>query len=167
MITQEIEFFAPPTLEEAVRLLAEHGDEAKLMGGGMSLMPTMNLGLARPSIVISLNHVSGLDAIELDGGTLRIGGLVRHLPRGVGPISSRATCPCSRKRRSSIGDPQVRNRGTLGWQHRARRSCGRLPAGLVVLASTVVVTSVRGTRESPRAATSSWTCSPRRSSSTS
>ena len=69
MITKEIEFLRPATLEEAVRVLAEQGDDVKVLSGGMSLMPMMNLGMVRPRIVISLNHVSGgCDAIELDGG---------------------------------------------------------------------------------------------------
>ena len=63
MITEEIDFYAPSTMEEALELLAEHGYEAKVLGGGMSLMPTMNLGLARPTVVVSLNHVAGFDTI--------------------------------------------------------------------------------------------------------
>ena len=148
MITQEIEFFAPPTLEEAVRLLAEHGDEAKLMGGGMSLMPTMNLGLARPSIVISLNHVQGLDAIELDGEQLRIGGLVRHYRVASDALVERHV-PLLAEAAKLIGDPQVRNRGTLGGSiAHADPAADYLPV-MVVTGSTVMLTSVRGTREIP------------------
>jgi CO/xanthine dehydrogenase FAD-binding subunit len=148
MITQEIEFFAPRTLDETVRLLAEHGDEAKLMGGGMSLMPTMNLGLARPSVVISLNHVGGLDGIALDDGMLRLGGLVRHYRVASDPLVAQHV-PLLAEAARLIGDPQVRNRGTLGGSiAHADPAADYLPV-MVVTGSTIVASSVRGTREIP------------------
>jgi CO/xanthine dehydrogenase FAD-binding subunit len=146
MITAEITFFAPRSLDEAVRLLAEHGDEAKLMGGGMSLMPTMNLGLARPSVVISLNHVQGLDAVTLADGQLRIGGLVRHARVASDALIARHV-PLLAEAAQLIGDTQVRNRGTLGGSiAHADPAADYLPV-MVVTGATIVVSSVRGARE--------------------
>jgi CO/xanthine dehydrogenase FAD-binding subunit len=148
MITQEIAFFAPRSLDEVVQLLAEHGDEAKLMGGGMSLMPTMNLGLARPSVVISLNHVAGLDTIALADGQLRLGGLVRHARVASDELVARHV-PLLAEAAKLIGDTQVRNRGTLGGSlAHADPAADYLPV-MVVTGATIVVSSLRGSREIP------------------
>ena len=73
------EYFAPATVDEALALLHEHGDEAKILAGGQSLMPLMNLRLARPKVIVDINRISGLDGIaaSADGG-LAIGALARQ-----------------------------------------------------------------------------------------
>ncbi len=71
------EYLRPDTVEEVLHLLAEYGDEAKLLAGGQSLIPTMNFRLAQPSVLIDLNRVEGLDGLdEADGGGLRLGAMV-------------------------------------------------------------------------------------------
>ena len=68
----------PSTLEEALQLLAEHGEDAKVLAGGQSLIPLMKLRFAAPARLIDVNRIAGLDAIEEADGSLRIGALVRH-----------------------------------------------------------------------------------------
>ena len=113
MYPASFEYLAPTTLDEALALLQEHGDEAKVLAGGQSLIPLMKLRFAAPTALIDINGISELDNLEEDGGALRVGALVRH-----------KTCERSellRERYGTIGDaapmisdPVVRNLGTVG-----------------------------------------------------
>src|SRR5919106_599760 len=78
MLSKEFAFHAPAELDETLALLAESEGIVKVLAGGMSLVPAMNLGLVRPDVVISLNHVPGLDYVEHTGDSVRIGAMVRH-----------------------------------------------------------------------------------------
>jgi carbon-monoxide dehydrogenase medium subunit len=107
------EYTAPSTLEEVIATLVERGDEAKILAGGQSLIPLMKLRFATPGVIVDLNGVPGLDAIEERDGELRIGALVRHkacekseLLRGRYRVLGDAA--------PLISDPIVRNRGTVG-----------------------------------------------------
>ena len=71
-------YFAPPTLEAALDLLAEHGDDGKILAGGQSLVPAMNFRLARPAVLIDINRIAGIDYLRTEDGALRIGALARH-----------------------------------------------------------------------------------------
>lgn len=113
MISTEFEFFAPREIDEAFRLLRQHGEEAKVLAGGMSLVPLMSLGLAHPRVVVSLNHLSGLDQVEEMSASLRIGAMARHKAIGANALVERHT-PLLGEAARSIGDVQVRNRGTIG-----------------------------------------------------
>jgi carbon-monoxide dehydrogenase medium subunit len=105
------DYFAPTTLDEALEILDRYGDEAKVLAGGMSLIPVMKLRIARPSVLVDINRIDGLDGLVEDGG-LRIGPLVRHktaerseLLRGkYGALGAAAP---------QIADPVVRNLGTV------------------------------------------------------
>jgi aerobic carbon-monoxide dehydrogenase medium subunit len=127
------DYFAPATLDETLELLHEHGDEAKILAGGQSLMPLMNLRLARPKIVIDINRLSGLDGIALmDEGDLVIGALTRHraveksaLVREQNPLLA-AAMPL-------IGHFQIRNRGTMGGSLVHADPAAELPALAVLL----------------------------------
>jgi carbon-monoxide dehydrogenase medium subunit len=148
MITTEIQFHAPRTTAEALDLLARHGDDAKLLGGGMSLVPTMNLGLARPEILISLNHVAELAYIEERGAEIAIGGRTRHRAVVESPLVG-AACAVLAEAGRHIGDVQVRNRGTIGGSvAHADPAADYLPV-LVVLGATIVARSTRGERAIP------------------
>ncbi|HKW95984.1 MAG TPA: FAD binding domain-containing protein, partial [Methylomirabilota bacterium] len=72
------EYFAPRTAEEALELLARHGGDAKLLAGGQSLVPMMNMRLVRPAVVVDLNRVAGLGDVRAEAGGLRLGALVRQ-----------------------------------------------------------------------------------------
>jgi carbon-monoxide dehydrogenase medium subunit len=148
VITQEFDFHAPTGVEEVLGLLAEHGDEAKLLAGGMSLMPTMNLGLARPGRVISLNHVRGLDGVRVDGPDLRIGAMTRHAQVARDPLIARHA-PALQEAAALVGDPQVRNRGTIGGSlSHADPAADYLPV-MAVLGGALVIRSARGERTLP------------------
>jgi carbon-monoxide dehydrogenase medium subunit len=113
MISNEIEFHAPATLDEALGLLASDGDEVTVLSGGMSLVPMMNLGIVRPEKVLSLNKVSELGRVTEQDGQLVIGALVRHTEVATHPLI-RQHCPMLASAAGMIGDTQVRNRGTIG-----------------------------------------------------
>ncbi|MCC7121626.1 MAG: FAD binding domain-containing protein [Gammaproteobacteria bacterium] len=113
MIAGEFEFFAPKTLAEALTLLHTHHSGCRLLAGGMTLVPVMTLGLAQPGVIVSLNHVSGLDGVEDRGTTLRLGAMTRHATVGSHPLILEHA-PLLAAAARAIGDVQVRHRGTLG-----------------------------------------------------
>jgi aerobic carbon-monoxide dehydrogenase medium subunit len=148
MITQEIDFRSPRSTAEVLDLLAEHGDDAKLLGGGMSLVPTMNLGLARPAMLISLNHVRDLAYVREQDGAMAIGARTRHADVLADPLV-RDSCPVLAEAARNIGDVQVRNRGTIGGSvAHADPAADYLPV-LSLLGASIVVRSVRGERVLP------------------
>jgi carbon-monoxide dehydrogenase medium subunit len=122
------EYFAPATLDEALELLHEHGDEAKILAGGQSLMPLMNLRLARPKIIVDINWLSALNGIASTGdGGLTIGALARQraveksaLVREQNPLLASAM--------PLIGHFQIRNRGTVGGSLAHADPAAELPA---------------------------------------
>jgi CO/xanthine dehydrogenase FAD-binding subunit len=113
MISQEFEFHAPSTLADAVELLAENSADGKALAGGMSLVPAMNLGIARPTAIVSLNRLEELDYVREDGDVVRIGAMTRHARIESDPLLGEAF-PLLRQAARVIGDVQVRNRGTIG-----------------------------------------------------
>ncbi len=131
MIGTEFEFFAPRALDEALDLLARH-DDAKVLAGGMSLVPVMSLGLAHPAVVVSLNHLADLDTVSEEGDTIRIGALARHKQVGSHPLILRHV-PLLAQAARSIGDVQIRNRGTLGGSLAHADPAADYPAVMLVL----------------------------------
>ena len=116
MIRAPFQLHRPHSIDETVRLLsqcAQNGEDVKLLAGGQSLLPSMNLGLVAPAHIISLNHVAGLDAIRRDGETLTIGAGVTHRALAESEVVQ-THCPILSETAACIGDVQVRNRGTLG-----------------------------------------------------
>jgi carbon-monoxide dehydrogenase medium subunit len=107
------EYVAPRSLDEAVAALAEHGDEAKVMAGGQSLVPLLAFRLARPSVVVDVNRVAGLDGARLDGDTLELGALTRQRDVELLP-GLRERCPMIAEAVEQIGHVAIRNRGTVG-----------------------------------------------------
>ncbi len=131
MIGAEFEFFAPQALDEALELLARH-DEAKVLAGGMSLVPVMGLGLAHPSAVVSLNHLPGLDGVKEASGTLHLGALLRHKSVATDPLI-RTHASLLAEAAASIGDVQIRNRGTLGGSLAHADPAADYPPAMLVL----------------------------------
>ena len=78
MISQEFQFYRPTEFSDVLWLLGRDLGDVRVLAGGMTLVPAMNLGIARPDVIVSLNHVKSLDAIVVGGGSLRLGALVRH-----------------------------------------------------------------------------------------
>ena len=107
------EYLAPRSLDEAVAALAEHGDEAKVMAGGQSLMPLLAFRLARPTVIVDLNRVPGLEGARLDNGMLEIGALTRQRDVELVP-GLRGRCAMVSEAVEQIGHVAIRNRGTVG-----------------------------------------------------
>src|ERR1022692_3350316 len=103
---------APDTLEEAVQLLGQHGDEAKVLAGGQSLMPLLAFRLARPSLLVDINRIRELEFLRHVPGTLELGSLTRH--RTVELAGSPAVPAAIAEAAAQIGHVAIRNRGTVG-----------------------------------------------------
>jgi aerobic carbon-monoxide dehydrogenase medium subunit len=115
MLPRSFEYFAPRTLEEAFDFLREHEGDVKVLAGGMSLIPLMKMRLASPGHIVDINHVEGLEYIKEseDGKTLLIGSLTKHHSLESSPLAIKRV-PLLSETAGSIGDPQVRNLGTIG-----------------------------------------------------
>src|SRR5213075_780699 len=107
------DYRAVQSAPEAVALLKENGDDAKLIAGGQSLMPLINLGLAQPSLLVDINQIKELDFIQSRNGCLALGALTRH-STAEHSADVKKLCPLLAEVYPLIGDPQVRNRGTIG-----------------------------------------------------
>jgi aerobic carbon-monoxide dehydrogenase medium subunit len=141
VIPAEFDYEAPEGLDQAIRLLEENGDEAKLLAGGHSLLPLMKLRLAAPALLIDLRKVPGLHGIQREDGSWRIGALTPHaeLERTpeLGIISVTA---------GTIADPQVRNRGTIGGSLAHGDPASDLPAILLICEGSVTLQGPSGQR---------------------
>jgi carbon-monoxide dehydrogenase medium subunit len=145
MISNEIEFHAPATLAEALELLRADGEDVTVLSGGMSLLPMMNLGIIRPTKVLSLNRVAALDHVTEDGDRIVIGAMVRHHRVATDPLIQRHA-PLLAAAARVIGDTQVRNRGTIGGSvAHADPSADYLPT-LAAAGGSVTLSGARGER---------------------
>jgi carbon-monoxide dehydrogenase medium subunit len=142
VIPAEFDYAAPDSLEEAIRLLGEGGEDAKLLAGGHSLLPLMKLRLAAPSLLVDLRKVPGLSGIERSNGGWRIGAMTRHAElAGKSDLGVVATAA------GSVADQQVRNRGTIGGSLAHGDPASDLPAVVLALDGSVSVQGPSGTRE--------------------
>jgi CO/xanthine dehydrogenase FAD-binding subunit len=132
-------------MDEALTLLARL-PEAKILAGGQSLIPLMNLGLARPSALIDVNGLPDLDGVTGDDGHLRIGALVRHRALETSPVIQQR-CPLLADAASLIGNIRVRHRGTLGGSLAHADPAAELPLVAVTLGATLEVSDAAGMRE--------------------
>lgn len=112
MFPSEFEYVAPASLDEALAVLAERGEDAKVLAGGQSLIPLMKLRFAAPALVVDVNRVPGLDTLAEDGGSLRIGALVRNRTLERSDVVT-DRYPTVAAAAPLISDPVVRNQGTL------------------------------------------------------
>ena len=145
MIPAAFDYIVPDSLEAAAASLADAGDNAKVMAGGHSLLPMMKLRLAQPGVVIDLKRLDSLRQIQVDGGALRIGALVTH--HQVETSSEvNDNCALLAKVAGSIGDPQVRNRGTIGGSVVHGDPAADWPAALLAMGAELTLTSSGGSR---------------------
>jgi carbon-monoxide dehydrogenase medium subunit len=142
VIPAEFDYVAPASLDEALRLLGEGGEDAKLLAGGHSLIPLMKLRLAVPSLLIDLRHVSDLRGIDRANGDWRIGALTRHAELQAKPEVGVASAVAA-----TIADQQVRNRGTIGGSLAHGDSASDLPTVLLAAEGGVVARGPNGQRE--------------------
>lgn len=141
------EWHAPDSVEAALALKAAHGEEARFLAGGQSLVPAMNFRVAQPAVLVDLNRVGGLGAIEATpGGALRIGAMVRNarIERDAGAARSH---PLLAEALHEVAHPQIRNRGTLGGNLSHADPASEMPAVMLALEARFVLRSARGTRE--------------------
>ena len=138
------EYAAPETLEDALALLHEHRDEAKVLAGGQSLVPLLNYRLARPRVVVDINGLP-LDGVRVDDGRLRLGALVRHHQLEESDTIARH-CPVLREAARLIGNVRVRTLGTLGGSLAHADPAAELPAVMMALDARLTVASASGRR---------------------
>ena len=136
----------PASLDEALVLLRQHGEEAKVLAGGQSLVPLLNMRLARPSVLVDLNRVPGLDGIEAADGEVRVGALVRQRALEASPLTGQRL-PLVAEALPRVGHLVTRNRGTVGGSIAHADAAAELPLCLLVLGGKVVVRSTEGSRE--------------------
>jgi CO/xanthine dehydrogenase FAD-binding subunit len=135
-----LDYVRVESVEEAVAALSEHGGEAKVLAGGQSLVPALNMRIVRPTALVDVNRVAGLDDVVRENGTVRIGALVRQSdPRlGTHPLLAEAI--------PHIGHFVTRNRGTIAGSIAHADSAAELPLCLTLLGGSVLARSVRGER---------------------
>ncbi|MEK6443183.1 FAD binding domain-containing protein [Pseudonocardia sp. T1-2H] len=132
-------------VREAVALLTEHGSDAKVLAGGQSLVPLMSFRLARPSILIDINRISGLDQIRVDNGSLVIGAMTRQRDVEISDVVA-AEVPLLPQVLHHVGHITNRNRGTVGGSVAHADSAAELPALVTGLGGELVVEGPNGTR---------------------
>ncbi|MQA82190.1 MAG: hypothetical protein GEV10_27610 [Streptosporangiales bacterium] len=143
------EFRRPGTVDETVALLAEHGDEAKVLAGGQSLMPLLNMRLAVPSVVVDVGRLGELrEVAETAAGATRYGARVVHSDVEDGVVTDR-TGGLLRTAAAGIGYRAIRNRGTLGGSLAHSDASAEWPVVMAALDATVVARSPRGERSVP------------------
>ena len=150
MIPASFEYQAPKTLDEALRLLGRHGDEAKILAGGHSLLPMMKLRLASPRYLIDIGRLRGLDYIREDGDHIAIGALATHAQIAASELLHEK-CPLLPETAVEIGDMQVRNRGTIGGSLAHADPAADYPAAILALDAELIVQSGSGKRAIPAA----------------
>ncbi|HET9165390.1 MAG TPA: xanthine dehydrogenase family protein subunit M [Candidatus Angelobacter sp.] len=148
MIPPAFEYLRPKTVPEAVAMLQQHGDDAKILSGGQSLIPMMKLRLARPSHLIDITRVNGLSYIKEEGGFLKIGGLTREAELEASDLI-RKKYPLLLDTATVIADPQVRNMATVGGNLAHGDPANDHPATMMALRAQVVATGAKGERVIP------------------
>lgn len=147
MYPRAFRYHRASSVEEAASLLAELGEEAKLLAGGQSLIPLMKLRLASPPHLVDLNFVPGLSYIKEDGGALRFGSLTRHAELEASPTARQI--PILHDCASGIADVQVRNQGTIGGSLAEADPSGDWAPVLLTLSTQVLCVGPNGARTIP------------------
>jgi aerobic carbon-monoxide dehydrogenase medium subunit len=148
MIPPPFEYLRPKTIPEALAFLKQHGDSAKILSGGQSLIPMMKLRLARPAYIVDLNRIAGLAYIKEDGGFLKIGGLTREAELESSALV-RSKYPLLMDTAAVIADPQVRNLATIAGNLAHGDPANDHPATMIALGAQVVATGGKGERVIP------------------
>jgi aerobic carbon-monoxide dehydrogenase medium subunit len=141
MITAPFDYEAPESLEEAIRMLHENGEDAKLLAGGHSLLPLMKMRLATPTVLVDLRKIPGLHGIQQENGGWRIGPMARHAD-----LQDTAELGVVAHAAGLIADQQVRNRGTIGGSLAHGDPASDLPTVLLALEGSVTARGPNGER---------------------
>lgn len=145
MIPTQFDYLTPATLDEAVSLLGQHADEAKILAGGHSLIPAMKLRLATPQVLIDIGRIKDLSYIREEGGQIRIGAMTTHYQMEASD-RLREICPLLPECAAQIGDVQVRNKGTIGGSLAHSDPAGDWPAAIIALRAEMVAVGANGER---------------------
>ncbi len=148
MIPASFDYSAPASIDEALKLLSELGDEAKILAGGHSLIPMMKLRFAEPEHLVDLGKIPGLSYAKIEGGTLRIGAMTREVEVEDDPEVEKLF-PIFKDAAKLIADPQVRNFGTVGGNIAHGDAANDQPAVMIALNAEVEITSLEGKRSVP------------------
>jgi carbon-monoxide dehydrogenase medium subunit len=148
MITAPFEYVRASSVSDVLALLAEHGEDAKLLAGGHSLLPMMKLRLASPAVLVDIARVPGLAGISVDGDDLMIGACTRHAAVA-GSADVLADAPLLARAAGLVGDPQVRHRGTIGGSLVHADPAADLPMAALALDARLEVTGANGARTVP------------------
>jgi len=148
MIPAPFNYEAPSTLDEALALLEKHGDEAKILAGGHSLLPMMKLRFAQPETLIDINGIPGMSYIKEEGGHLKIGAMTREVELEESDLI-RSKYPIFTDASKLIADPQVRNMGTIGGNIAHGDAANDHPAVMLALRAQVEITGSGGSRMVP------------------
>lgn len=146
MLPPRFEYHRPGTLDEALRLLSDLGDDAKVLAGGQSLIPLLKLRLAAPGHLVDINRIEGLAGITQADGQVRIGALTRHHDLETSDLLRRAA-PTVASAAPMIADPLVRNMGTIGGSLAHADPAGDLGSVMLSLGASVIARGAGGERE--------------------
>jgi len=145
MIPAAFDYVRASSIDDAIRLLAEHGDGAKLLAGGHSLIPMMKLRLAAPTTLIDITGIPQLESIRVDGNRVTIGALTKHATLAASDALKKSA-PALWDAANQLGDPQVRNRGTIGGASAHGDPSADYPAVLLALDATFTLVGRGGER---------------------
>lgn len=148
MIPSKFEFVRAGSVDEALAALTEHGDEAKLLAGGHSLLPLMKLRLAVPGVLVDVGRLRDLSYVKVDGDEVAIGATTRHYELNGSPVAKEEV-PLLAHVAGLVGDPQVRHRGTIGGTVAHADSASDIPTALLALDARLIAQGPTGTREIP------------------
>ncbi len=148
MIPVGFAYERPDSVEGALALLAEHGEDATVLAGGHSILPVMKLRLAAPELVIDIGRLAELDFVRVEGDEVVIGAGTKHRTVESSDVVA-AEVPLLAAVARTVGDPQIRHRGTLGGSLAHADPASDLPAAVLALGGTVVLRSPRGERSVP------------------
>ncbi|MCY4108577.1 MAG: xanthine dehydrogenase family protein subunit M [Chloroflexi bacterium] len=138
-------YYAPDSLQDALALISKHQDDGKILSGGHSLIPLLKLRLSEPEVLIDIGRIDGLDQISESNGVIEIGPRVTHSELVHSDVIS-SRLPLLAAAASVIGDPQVRNVGTVGGNLAHADPASDLPAAMVCLNATMELQSAGGSR---------------------
>jgi len=145
MIPAEFEYLAPTTVEEAVAALAQHGDDAKVLAGGQSLLPVLRMRLNAPEVVIDLGRIESLRGIRDDGDAIVIGAMTSHSDVASDPLVAEHALLVS-KAMAEVADAQIRHRGTFGGALAHADPAGDVGAPALALGAEFVIQGPDGSR---------------------
>ena len=148
MIPQSFEYFCPETVSEAIALLHEHGEGAKVLSGGQSLIPMMKMRLARPEYIVDINRIADLHYVKEEDGFLKIGGLTHESDLEASSLI-RSKYPIILDTAALIADPQVRNMATVGGNLAHGDPANDHPATMLALGAEIIATGKGGERTIP------------------